>query len=186
MLNSFLDKFIFTSALKYRHNNFFLVNMPFVILPIDMITEIAKKENKDLNLDLYYSVKEGIKKRLKTDFEKDFGVRGEKGLEFMETFFTASGWGKLERNDLDFEKKYAIVNVTNSPVANECPKCELPVDTFLRGVIAGIFSIYFDTDVDCVEIKCSAQNQKSCEFIVKPLHEFNFENKITRMQLRVE
>src|SRR3989344_2341397 len=180
MLNSFFDKFIFTSTLTYKHNNFFLVNMPFVILPAQVLARIAEKGDKDLNNELYFAVKDSLKTSLRKELQIDFGVEGDKGLEFMEAFFTASGWGKLERADLDFEKAHAIVSVSNSIVAAQCQGVKAPVDTFLRGFLAGIFSTYFKKDVDCVETKCASQNSQSCDFVIKPLAEFNFENAATR------
>ncbi len=185
MLNSFFDKFIFTSALKYSHNNFYLINMPFFIMPVDIIAGIAQKENQQLNLELYYAVKEAVKSSVRKDFQVDFGIQGEKGLEFMEAFFTASGWGKLERTDMDKEKCQALVSVTSSPIASACRNAKAPVDTFMRGVLAGILSIYFKKDVECVEVKCAALSAQQCDFVIKPLAEFNFENPYTRTQLRV-
>lgn len=186
MLNSFFDKFIFMNSIRYKHNNFFLVNLPFVILPTHVLAGIAEKHDKDLNREIYFAIKDSVKGSLKKDFKVDFGVEGEKGLAFMETFFTASGWGKLERNDLDFDKKRAMVVVTDSPVAAMCKKAKAPVDTFIRGFLAGIFSIYFKKDVDCVEVKCSALGDQKCEFVIKELSEFNFKNKMTRDQLQIK
>lgn len=186
MFNSFYDKFVFTNGLKYKHNNLFLLNLPFVILPTDALVSIAKQGNADTNREIYYAVKSSIKGALKKEFQIDFGVQGERGLEFMEAYFTASGWGKLSRTDLDFEKKHALVSVMNSAVANNSGKSKLPVDTFLRGFLAGIFTIYFKQDVDCVETHCEAVSGNRCNFVIKPLSEFNFENKLTRGQLNVE
>src|SRR3989344_7579597 len=117
MLNSFYDKFIFTNGLKYTHNNFYLINLPFVILPVEALIGIANHTNADSKREIYYAIKNAVKDSLKKEFQVDFGVQGDKGLEFMETYFTASGWGKLEKADLKFEEARAIINVTNSPVA---------------------------------------------------------------------
>lgn len=186
MLNSFYDKFIFTSGLKYKQNNFFLLNLPFVILPIDVLASIADKNDSELNRKIYYSVKDAIKTDLNKSFQINFGVHGDKGIDFMETFFTASGWGKIQRTNLNIEKKQALVTVSNSPVAQHCKKAKVPVDCFLRGFLAGIFSIYFKKDVDCVEVNCLAIGDNNCNFIIKPLKEFKFDKKLVRDQLDVK
>lgn len=183
MLNTFYDRFIYTNSLKYKDNNFYLLNLPFVILPVSVLVAIAEKNDKSLNLELYYSVKESVGASLKKEFEIDFGFEGERGLEFMQSFFTASGWGKFEIIDLDKENARAIVGVMHSPVSLLVKTCKSPCDTFLRGFIAGVFSIYFKKNVDCVEVKCMCMGQTSCEFVVKPLGEFNFESGLTRNQL---
>ncbi|MFH1391660.1 MAG: V4R domain-containing protein [Candidatus Diapherotrites archaeon] len=186
MLNSFYDKFIFTNGLKYKHNNFYLINLPFVILPVDVLIGIAEVNDSKLNKEIYYAIKNSIKGSLNKEFQIDFGISGDKGLEFMETYFTASGWGKLQRTNLDFEKNRALISVENSPVAINSTKAKLHADSFIRGFLAGIFSIYFKKDVECVEVKCKALGETHCDFIVKPIEEFNFEKKLVREQLKVE
>ena len=186
MLNSFFDKFIFTNSLKYSHNNFFLVNLPFVILPVEALVAIAERNDASLNHELYSSVKEAVMGSIKKQFRLDFGVQGDEGLEFMQTFFSASGWGDIQRTDLDFGKSRALVSVKNSPVAMNAKKARFPADTFLRGFLAGIFSIYFRKDVECVETRCFALNSQQCDFVIKPLADLNFDNKFTRRQLKVE
>ena|SRR3989344_3101105 len=186
MLNSFYDRYIFTNGLQYIQDNFFLLNMPFAIIPVDIFAGIAENEDRELNIKLYRAVRESVRKSVREDFQIDFGISGEKGLDFMQAYFSASGWGKIERTDLNREKAHALVTVTNSPVAKSCRKAKAPVDTFLRGILAGIFSIYFKKDVDCVETACAALHANHCTFVIKPLAEFDFEKRITREQLRVE
>ena len=186
MFNSFYDKFVFTNGLKYKHNNLYLLNLPFVIIPTDALVSIANLQDVDTNKEIYYAVKKSIKGALRKEFQIDFGVEGERGLEFMEAYFTASGWGQLNRTNLDFEKKHALVSVLNSAVAKNSKKSKIPVDTFLRAFLAGIFTIYFKHDVDCVETNCEAVSGNRCNFVIKPLEEFNFEKKLTRSQLDVE
>lgn len=186
MLNSFYDRYIFTNGLQYTHNNFFLLNMPFAIIPIGIFAGIAEKNDGELNIKLYYAIKEAVKNSVRKDFQLDFGTQGEKGLDFMQVYFTASGWGKIERTDLDTEKAHALVTITDSPVAKSCKNATIPADTFLRGILAGIFSIYFKRDVECVEATCAAMQANQCDFMIKPAEEFNFDNKTTREQLRVE
>jgi len=156
------------------------------MIPSHVLAGIAKKEDKELDLDIYYAIKESIKGSVRELFQVDFGIEGEKGLDFMEDYFTASGWGNIRRVDLNMEKKHALVSVSNSAVASNILAAVYPVDTFLRGFLAGVLSIYFKKDVDCVETKCLAIHATQCNFVIKPLEEFNFENEFTRRQLRVE
>jgi len=187
MLNSFFDKFIFTNGLKYKHNNFYLLNLPFVILPTELLIGIVSKEDKDMNLDLYYSIKEATHKRLIRQFDLDFGLQGDRALIFIRNFFSASGWGGIKVIDFDEKKKRAIIVVSNSPIATALHgKVKSPVDHLLRGVFAGVFSSLLKTDLECLEHKCAAVNERECEFIIKELHDFDFNKKETRRQLRVD
>ncbi|MBI4210392.1 MAG: hypothetical protein HY544_02705 [Candidatus Diapherotrites archaeon] len=185
MLNSFYDKFIFTNGIQYTHSNFYLVNMPFVMLPADLLAGIAAAEDGAANRHMYKAIKEAVRQNVRKDFQIDFGVEGEKGLEFMQAYFIASGWGQMEFNDINSEKGHALISVANSPVAANCKNAKAPVDTVLRGILAGIFSTHFRKDVECVEVKCAALNAQQCDFIVKPLAEFDFGNPNTRAQLEV-
>ncbi len=141
LLNNFFDKFIFTNGLKYKHNNFFLLNIPFLIVPREILSSISAQKNPELHRVIYSSVKEGVRDKLAKQFNLDFGLKGEKSLHLLEQFFTASGWGLVENVDVDLEKKQAIVSVKNSPIAAELRgKVDWEVDHFLRGILAGIFS----------------------------------------------
>lgn len=187
MLNSFYDKFIFTGGLKYMHNNFYLINIPFVILPTELIASLAARQNQEADLDIYYCTKEATRTRMLKQFDIDFGLEGHKAMHLVGEFFSASGWGSIEVIDQDIAKKRAIVVVKDSPVAGALRgKARFPVDHLLRGVFAGLFSHIFSADVECVETKCSALNEPCCEFVVKEAHEFDFEKTEVRRQIRVE
>ncbi|MDP6670278.1 MAG: hypothetical protein QGI60_00485 [archaeon] len=95
MLNSFYDKFIFTNALKYKHSNFYLLNLPFVIAPSDLFLGMLSLDD-DFSKKLYSSVKQSTKSNLIKKFRLDFGFKGEKLVNFLETYFMASGWGEIK------------------------------------------------------------------------------------------
>jgi predicted hydrocarbon binding protein len=187
MLNSFYDKFIYTAGLKYEHNNFKLVNLPFMIVPVELMVSILRKDDENTNKEIYYAIKESTKKHLLQQFELDFGLEGDSGLNFIESFFSASGWGKIHHIDLNLSEKKAIVGVENSPFALALRnQVQHEIDHFLRGMLAGVFSDYFEKEMDCVESKCTALNEKHCEFVIKQGMKFNFESLKTRRQLNPE
>ncbi|MBU1120992.1 4-vinyl reductase, partial [Candidatus Micrarchaeota archaeon] len=62
-------------------------------------------------------------------------------------------------------------------------KISFPVDHFVRGILAGLFSNAFHTDLDCLELKCIASGSSECEFIVNKPYEFDFGKETTRKQL---
>ncbi|MFA5931360.1 MAG: 4-vinyl reductase [archaeon] len=187
MLNNFFDKFIFTSTLKYTHNNFYLVDIPFVIAPIDSLTGIAGVQDTEFLKKIYLTTKKSTQENLMKEFGANFGVEKKKELELIETFFTASGWGHIQSIDVQSEAKRAILVVDSSPFATALKsKTQLPADTFLRGVLAGVFSKIFEEDIDCVETECAAISGERCKFIVKPKTEFDFSNKMVQDQLSHE
>jgi predicted hydrocarbon binding protein len=186
MLNKFLDKYIFTNTLKYSHNNFYLVNIPFVLFPIDVLISLSSVDNFDKQKELYFLFKNSTKKNFLPRFD-EISLSIEKKIDFVKNFFIASGWGLIEIIDFDFETKKAIIVIDNSPFARELKgKISFYADNIIRGIFAGFFSVIFKQDVECVEVECFALNDKSCKFIIKPLLEFDFEKNIVRNQLIIE
>jgi predicted hydrocarbon binding protein len=187
MLNSFFDKFIFTSTLKYTHNNFYLVNIPFLIAPVDSLCAIASVQDAEFQKRIYLSLKKGTVDKIVAEFGSNFGLEKGKELALIEEFFTASGWGKIESIDLQMEGKKAIIILENSPfVLALRGKTSIPADVFLRGMLAGLFSKIFNEDIDCVEVDCAALSGDKCKFIIKPKTEFDFSNLIVQQQLSHE
>ncbi len=187
MLNSFYDKFIFTNGLKYKHNNFYLLNLPFVIAPNELFIGLLEVEDEEFGRKLYYVTKESVKKHLLREFDLDFGFEGEKLVNFLETYFVASGWGSIKTIDLDSENKKAIVKVSNNPFSSHLHKrVSQPCDHFLRGILAGLFSRVFRAEIDCVEVHCIALGEQDCEFIIKQHKDFNVESKHVRQQLELD
>ena len=187
MLNSFYDRFIFTNSLEYKHNNFFLLNVPFVIAPSTVLSGIAKIPDPVLQKKVYYAVKSEIKENLVAQLGKDFVLKRDKMLEFLFAFFTASGWGLFETRDINSEQKRALVVVKNSPFSRFFPhNSAQAVDSFLRGIIAGTFCVVFSENIDCVETSCSAMGAGLCSFVVKPLYDFDFDGQDVRNQLDPE
>jgi len=186
LLNNFYDKFIFTNGLKFKEHNFFLMDLPFIICPAQLLTCLLETGDIDFERKLYNAIKESTSRHLIPLFGAEFGLRGEKMLDFLEKYFIASGWGLLKNIDLDFKAKKAIVSVSSNPFAGKLhcsPK--MPVDHILRGIIAGIFSSVFGEGVDCVETHCIALGEASCEFIVKKHKEFDFSDSRVRQQLGI-
>ena len=184
MLNNFLDKYIFTGGMKYVHNNFSLMGIPFLMLPTGLLVSLARREDSHFNKEIYYTIKYSMAGLLEKQFRVNCKVEGEKGVLIVQELFSAFGWGFLKQIDLDKEKKRAIVIVNSSPIALGISKeVKFPDDHFLRGFFAGLFSDYFESDVECVETKCSALNETKCEFVIKKKDDFDFSKKLVREQL---
>ena len=184
MLNKFFDKFVFVNQLKFKDYNFSLVDVPFVIMPADIIAGLSAKSDPEFTKEIYYSVKKSVWKYLAPRFKVDFGLQQERFLKFSETFFTASGFGLLQNIQVDAVNSRAIVSVSNSVVARLLKnKVSRPCDHFLRGVLAGTFTAAFKTDVECVEHKCFAISDSNCEFVCEPASKIDFNSKEAQEQL---
>lgn len=185
MLNKFFDKFIFTNGLRFVKDNFFLLKIPFVICPNDLFVGFVARNDPELNKEIYYSTKLSMREYFSKRINEEFELKGDKYLEFIQAFFSASGWGKIELIDFERENNRAIISVENSPVANELNgKVSFEVDHFIRGVLAAAFSEAYEINFDAVEIKCKARGEERCEFIVKKSKDFSELKEQSMKQLR--
>jgi len=159
------------------------MNIPFVIAPVETLVGLAGVNDSEFHKKMYVATKQSTRDALFKDLTLTFSDK-KKELEFVENFFTASGWGHIQSIDVQYEGKKAIVVVENSPFAFALKgKMTFPVDALLRGTLAGIFTKLFEEEIDCVEVECAALSSERCKFILKPKSEFDFANAIVGQQL---
>lgn len=156
------------------------------MLPVDLLPNLLASDDADLHKKIYSLVKESSKKDLMERF-KGLGIEKKKEIDFIDSFFTGSGWGDIQVIDFSPEAKRAIVVLDNSPFASALRgKAKAAVDVLFRGMLAGAFSSIFEENIDCVEAECVALNNERCKFVVKPQMEFDFSNKMVQDQLTPE
>ena len=184
VLNNFLDRFIFTSQLKFKDFNFFLMDIPFAIVPVDILLGLGMMDKPEMNKAIYYSFKTSTKMNLLPKFKVD--VDKHKFLDLAQNFFAASGWGVCKNLQLDEVNHRALITVSYSPLARALQgKVQHPADHYFRGVLAAVFSEFFETDVEAVETNCRAMSQTDCTFVIKPLAEFDFTKEEAQRQLNL-
>ncbi len=182
VLNNFFDKFIFTSQLRFKDSNFYVLDIPFVIVPVDILVGFSELDDPIINRAVYYAYKSSSSKRLIPKFQA--GATRQKFLDLSQAFFGASGWGLSKNIQIDEVNHRAVVVVSHSPLA-KCVQGHVtrPVDHYTRAILAAIYSAYFDSPVECVETECSALRPGDCTFVLKPLSEFDFTKEETQRQL---
>ena len=187
MINNYYDKFIYTNSLNFRNNNFFLLDIPFVMMPNELIVGLLSHSDAAFNKKIYYTVREAVIKDLVKDFRIDFKATGLKAIEVIEQYFSESGWGHIENVQVDREHFRAIIHVSNNPFASKLfGKSKEPIDHLFRGIFAGLFSVAFEKKMECVELHCVARGEQDCEFVVKEQHDFDVSKKEVQNQLELE
>ena len=183
MLNNYYDKFIFTGQIKFNESNFFLIDIPFLIFPVEILSKLLFSCSDEQSKEIYYSVKKSVKEFLPKLKAKP-KYSGISLVNFANEFFSSSGFGKIRVVQFDETKLRAILLVSSSPFAFQFKnKSKKPLDHILRGIIAGTFSFALEKDLDCIETKCISVNSSECEFIVNSNKEFDFSKKNTQNQL---
>jgi predicted hydrocarbon binding protein len=90
------------------------------------------------------------------------GLKPEDMEEPLELFLTRGGWGKVWAK-IDVKEQTAVFLVWNSVLARQTT-AQKPICHFISGYFAGVLSVLFGKDVECLETKCSANNDRYCEF----------------------
>lgn len=184
MLNKFYDKFVMTNNLHFKDYNFYLEDLPFMLFPAELLAPIFEQSTLDQEKAIYYATKTAMLERVIPRFKQGYGFDDAKFTQFVSTYFTASGFGLVNPLQVDDTQKRALFAVSNSPIAQIMKgKAKRPVDHFLRGALAGLYTFIFKMDVDCVETKCQALGDHSCEFIVQANTQFDFTKKEVQEQL---
>lgn len=115
---------------------------------------------------LWYQGRE-VGRTIFASYEKDFGFKGIRALEFLRIRALLFGWAYMEVSKLEESRKTAMVRLFDNW------ECELfrgsneLQNHFMRGILAGFFSSLFGVEVDAVETKCIAKGDSFCEFIIK-------------------
>lgn len=143
-----------------------LLNQNVVIFPFSNLLDLIRlietsKQKKHIYLSAKKLGKEWIEslfKAYKMDTIKDQAKWGE-------NVFTLAGFGKMQVVSWDIDKKEMIYRVHNSVIANAYGKIGKVVDVIPAGWFAGASSVFFNSDVDCVEVKCLSKGDNICEFL---------------------
>lgn len=155
-----------------------MVHGPALVKLTDMLIKSLGK--KGINY-IYLSSKEsGIV--LAQAFKKKYGLSGMKLADLMKDLAKMGGWGKIEFLKFDFENKYVIGKIIDSPFAELTELKNRKMCHLSRGFIAGALSVVFGTDVDCIEARCKADGSGFCLGVIRPRSKF-LEKKLVREQL---
>lgn len=183
MLNNFYAKFHVTNNLKFKDNQLVLINLPLAIFPVGLFKEIALSEDDEMHRKIYELIKNSCKD-FAGKFKKEHGFNDKQIRNFLMDLFTNSGFGKIELVRQDDEKRLYEISVQNNPFAEQVRfKSKKPVDHIMRGILAGVMSVYTEQDIDCVETNCVGVNKNYCTFIAKKRKDFDFKTALVADQL---
>jgi predicted hydrocarbon binding protein len=144
-------------------------NQPVVFFPLKNLFSILQMLDKaGKQEELYESSKRLGKEWIIGLFNAYKMNTIDEQARWGENVITLAGFGKMEITNWDVEKREMKFKVTDSQVAKLYGKVGKPVDHLLRGWFAGVSSIFFKSDVDCVEVKCMSKGDDYCEFLSAP------------------
>jgi predicted hydrocarbon binding protein len=90
------------------------------------------------------------------------GLKPEEMEDALKLFLTRCGWGKV-RAKIHIKKQTAVFRIWNS-VTSRQTNTQKPTCHFISGYLAGVLTVVFGKNVECLETKCAAKKDEYCEF----------------------
>ena len=170
----FTKKLMFAQQLKMEEGRVTLLGDCISLLPTSVLAILTKKfEEDNRGQELYYIYKDSIKIYVK-NIRKIYKAEGKKLLEIMMSLEKLGGWGIDELQKLDEVDHKASFWVHKNPLPEFYGKSPRPIDHFLRGLIAGSMAeIFNDPTLEGIETQCISMGSPYCEFVIKPLGQFD-------------
>jgi predicted hydrocarbon binding protein len=189
-----LQKVMRFQAIKHRDGKFLLWGIPcfisqlyaYVYLCRLIENRFGKKENMNLNYNFgKLQAREGFR-MISERFGYAETIRDKKMmLEFNSGQAELVGIGSLDWVKMDFEKNYFILRV-KSPIAEEHKRFfglqREPVDHFIRGEMTAYIEEISGKKIFTLEKICIAMGKPCCEFIAKPVEEWDKNDPLVKSQ----
>lgn len=97
-------------------------------------------------------------------YGEKFNLSPAEIVNFMAQMGGDLGWGHLEVEHLDLEKKVLIIQAHNSAFAQAYGRSREGVCHLIRGVFAGVAEFVFGVQVEARETLCKASGNHYCRF----------------------
>jgi hypothetical protein len=170
-----LKKIIGHQQIKFDNGEFSIWNVPSTIMTLNsflLLEQVGmKKFGKDMKDLIYYLAKRQAYSGTEI-LHKQFGFKTmTKAVEMELQTSALIGLGVLTTIRYDERKKHAIIKISPNPYTDMSKKIlgfvKEPIDNFMRGGCAGIFSYAFGEDMVAIETQCAAMGKPHCIIEIK-------------------
>ena len=171
------EKLLQLKELRFGDGEISLLDSRVVLVQTDLFAEYGLRINNspEKTFEFYDSIKTGFKGIVIKIMGRNYSFVFNDFFKWLTDVANMAGWGKVKWEMLDVEKRTGVLVVEGSPIAVALKgKVKYPVDDMIRGFIAGGASASLKTDIDAVELDCSALGAPLCRFLFKPFDEFDF------------
>jgi len=163
----FFSTLVSSKKLKFDKGEVKLLGTNMCLIPPEVYVEMLVGLEKDSEEDLLYTLSKESGKKWFSELLNFSPVKTkQEGCDFVKKILNILAVGKVEIVSADIVNCTAVVQLHNSLMPDLCGKRTAPVDLQFSGYLAGAFSLVFEKDVSCKELKCKAVNADFCEFIV--------------------
>jgi predicted hydrocarbon binding protein len=159
MLSDFLKRLMFGRQFSMDEGKIRIIGCRYVMFSVHVLTKIHKMDPDGL----YLAVKDGIIEEL----NKSPGIIGIKNIHptvSIVHFYDTLGIGTMNVINFDIEKKEAIVRIYEREFKELYHDNNKICNSFIAGIIAGIFSYVMSDSLDCKETVCMESGSEFCQF----------------------
>jgi predicted hydrocarbon binding protein len=173
MLSPFISRLLLVRQFSIIEKEMKVLDENFYMQPMQHMVRMqveTKKRFGQKGLDLIYDVAKESFLGLSSDLEKFSENRG-KFFDVLANVIKNMGFGEIEIVQVRPEQHVAIVQLKYNPFAKEYVKRfgfqKQNLDYHVAGMIAGYFTKFFGTEVECKEDSCMGRGQPTCKFTVR-------------------
>jgi predicted hydrocarbon binding protein len=179
-------KLLMARQIKFEEGRIVLFNQRITMNPAYTNVMIQKELEKINSAHIIYDSMKELGKQWTRDLQKNYGTKYKDVVKWGINVVTLAGWGTVKIMADKPSEKFLIFRLEDSAVGKTIlrnyGKSKIPVDYSFRGMLAGTFSVLFNTNMDCIETKCIAMGNSICEFVVREKTKIDFKDEKTRQQ----
>jgi len=183
-----IAKLLATKELTFDRGKITFLREPLFMLPLDTLLDFQRLLEKD-NLQnlLYYSARETGSRWFELMVDH-YNMDYEDIIKWGVKKIDLAGLGRNSVKRIDLKAGMALNELKDSSFAklyvDRFGKASYCVDNIYRGYVAGAGKLIFNGRVcHAIEVKCIAKGDSVCEFVVKPIKEFDYKRPLIKEQL---
>lgn len=156
-------KLLFSGQFKMEMGELKLLNQDIAFFPVKLFSLIIE-QNPTIIKDVYEGSKESaiiFSEEIKSRYKfKSFDLKN-----WLKDIIEVAGWGIMNFTSYDARKHKASIILEKSKLGKAATRKHF-ADHPLRGFFAGGGSISMKKNLECIEVRCIANGDKFCEFII--------------------
>ncbi len=166
----FAKKLLIARELKFEKGKIEILGQRLLLLAEEQVHNMIRMSIEDRNFrkSIYIVSKDALHK-FTTRLRERYKLDKEKTYEIMCSLTALNGYGEVNFEKLDWDKKLAKFSTVGLPSEGLRGKIYGRGDAFFAGMVAGAMAQVFNDDtLEVAEIACVLSNSPKCIFVAAP------------------
>jgi predicted hydrocarbon binding protein len=179
-----LEQLLALRQVSFEKGRIKIFEQPSSLIPSQSFVSMLKELEKQGKENVIYNAGKDAGEKWFESMRKKSSLNVDDVEKWGSGIVTLAGWGEAVLKEMKRDEGYMVYNLNKSIVAELYGKSDHCVDHMFRGLVAGAAKVTFKKDVDCIETKCVAKGDLTCEFIIQPKQKFDKKNPLVKKQLK--